>query len=206
VADVFISHSRLDRERVKPVADRLVSLGYSIRWQDTDVQDVQIEHREREIDAASAVLVMWSANAHGAPRVYGEAASGFDRGKLLQARLDATAPPPPFDEMRAADLSGVGEWGPLEQALSDLIKHDREPAAAPHFRLGIAPTTAAAGTPKLVTLGIALSLAAFVSALHSGVSGALQPSQLQIALVGILGVAVACAGLSANRLMTGLAD
>lgn len=200
MVDVFISHSKADREHVKPVAERLASLGYSVRWDDVETQR-PLDHREQEVDGSRAVLVVWSAHARNAAQVYGEAARAYDQCKLLQARLDGAAPPPPFYALPTTDLSGPGGWGPLEQALVDLVKNGRA-APCPPINLGPMPTIEAAGSPKLVSLATIAVLAAFVSALDSGIAGAIRPEHMGIALVGVLGVAGACAGLCAHRLFS----
>ena len=52
MADVFISYSRLDHERVKPLADRLTSLGYSIWWdKHLRAGQVFVDEIERQLDA-----------------------------------------------------------------------------------------------------------------------------------------------------------
>lgn len=201
MADVFISYSRLDRERVKPLAERLGSLGYSVWWgQSERPRQGLIDERDRALDSARAVLAVWSSNGRNAAEVHAEAALARDLGKLLQVKLDDVAPPVPFDGSEAADLTG-SEWGPLEHALSHLVKNG-ESAAAPQFDLGLAPTISAAGTPKLVTFAAAAVLTAFAGVLGATFNGVMTPEQSQVVLVGILAVAGLCVGLGAQRLFS----
>ena len=88
MADVFISYSRLDHERVKPIADRVVSLGYSIWW-DRRLRPGQVfvDEIERELDGARAVLTAWSSNARNSTWVYAESSRGLDAGKPVPQRL-----------------------------------------------------------------------------------------------------------------------
>ena len=203
VADVFISYSQLDRERVKPIAERLSSLGYSVWWGETGrLRQASLDERQRALDAARAVLAVWSANGRNAAEVYADAASALDAGRLLQVRLDAGSPPPPFQALGAADMTGAGEWGPLEHALSQLVKSEEGALPPQRADLGPAPAISATGSPKLVAFAVIAVLAAFAGALGAAFNGVMTPEQLQIALTGMLGVAGACAGLSAHRLFT----
>jgi hypothetical protein len=202
VANVFISYSRLDRERVRPLAEWLTSLGYSVWWDQSErARQASVDERERALNDARAVLVVWSLNGRNAANVHCEAAHALDAGKLLQLKLDPVTLPPPFDAVPAADMTAAGEWGPLEQALSRLAKGD-ESADAPRSALGPAPAISAAGSPKLVSIAVIAVLAAFAGALGAAFNGVMTPEQLQVALVGMLGVGIACAGLSAHRLFT----
>lgn len=201
MADVFISYSRLDRERVRPLAERLASLGYSLWWEPSDQpRQTSIDDRARALEEARAVLAVWSMNGRNAAELHADAAAALDAGKLLQLRLDAP-PPAPFDTLAAADMAG-GEWGPLEQALSGLVTDGQSIEAPKRVAPGFAPTMAATGAPKLVAVAVIAVLAAFAGGLAATFNGVMKPDQLQIALVGVLGVAGACAGLSAHRLFT----
>jgi hypothetical protein len=203
VADVFISYSQLDRERVKPLAERLASLGYSVWWDRPErARQASVDERERAIDAARAVLVVWSMNGRDAMEVHGDAAHALDCGKLLQLRMEVVALPPPFDTIPIADMTGAGEWGPLEHAISRLVKHGESNAPAGRAKLGLAPLIAATGSPRLVAFAVTAVLAAFTGAVGAGFNGVMTPEQLQIALLGMLGVAGACVGLSAHRFFT----
>lgn len=203
MADIFISYSRLDRERVKPLAERLSSLGYSVWWTGAErARQAPVDERERALHEARAVLVVWSGNGRDTIEVQADAACALDAGKLLQVKLEPVAPPPPFNAVAAADMAGGGEWGPLEHALARLIKGEERSASQPRTNLGPAPVLAASGAPTLVTIAIAAVLAAFAGALSAGWNGVMTPDQLRIALFGVLGVATLCAGMTAFRLFT----
>jgi hypothetical protein len=161
-----------------------------------------IDERESALDAARAVLTVWSLNGRNAAELHAEAASALDAGKLLQLKIDPVALPTPFDAIPAADMTGVGEWGPLEHALSRLVKDGQGHKPTPRAELGPLPTLAATGSPKLAAIAVIAVLAAFAGALGATFNGVMTPEQLQIALVGMVGVAGASAGLSAHRLFT----
>ncbi|MGH6951232.1 MAG: toll/interleukin-1 receptor domain-containing protein, partial [Vitreimonas sp.] len=117
MADIFVSYSRLDHDRVKPIAERLGSLGYSVWWEARD-ENASAEEVENALDSAHAVLAVWGVNALNSSWVYAEAARALDTGKLAQARIDDIELPLPFNAAACADLSGTrSEWGPIEDTL-----------------------------------------------------------------------------------------
>lgn len=202
MADVFISYSRLDHERVRPIADRLSSLGYTVWW-DRQLRPGQVfvDEIERELDGARAVLTAWSRNARDSTWVYAESSRGLDAGKLLQLRLDEARPPLPFDALELADMSGGrAEWGPLEDALARTV---RGGSIGPERKTpGVGPlaTAAAAGAPKLLSAATGASLAAYAAAVSAAYNGVMAPEQLQWTLIGVLTVGGASALVSAQRL------
>jgi hypothetical protein len=204
LADVFISYSRLDHERVKPIADRLTSLGYTIWWdKHLRAGQVFVDEIERQLDGAKAVLTAWSANARNSTWVYAESSRGLDAKKFLQVRLDNVQLPLPFDAMQVADLAGTGQWGPLEDSLSKLVRDGRAPEPVRKIVMpGPLATPAPAGMPKLITAATATTLAAYAGAVTATYNGVMAPEQLQVALFGMLGVAGASALLSAQRLIS----
>lgn len=203
MADVFISYSRLDHDRVKPIADRLVSLGYSIWWdKHLRAGQVFVDEIERQLDASKIVLTAWSHHARSSTWVYAEASRGLDASKFLQLRIDNVQLPLPFDALHCADMSGArAEWGSLEDALARKMRGQGDPPRRiPHP--GMFATPAAAGMPKLLTAATTATLVAYSGALTATYNGAMTPEQLQIALTGMIGVGGVCAALSAHRLLT----
>ena len=107
VADIFISYSRLDHDRVKPIADRLISLGYSIWWdKHLRAGEVFVDEIERQLTAARAVVTAWSHHARASTWVYAESSRGLDANKFMQVRIDNVQLPLPFDALQVADMSG----------------------------------------------------------------------------------------------------
>jgi TIR domain len=204
LADVFISYSRLDHERVKPIVDRLGSLGYSVWWdKHLRAGEVFVDEIERQLDGARAVLTAWSHNARSSTWVYAESSRGLDHQKFLQVRLDNVRPPLPFDALQSADMSsGRSEWGPLEDMLARLVRQGQAPAIATRTpTIGALATPAAAGSPKLLSFATGATLLAYSAAVAATYDGVMTPDQLQIALTGMIGVAGASAVLTAQRLL-----
>lgn len=204
MADVFISYSRLDHDRVKPIADRITSLGYSIWWdKHLRAGQVFVDEIERQLDSARVVLAAWSGNARNSTWVYAEAARGLDQNKFLQVRLDNAELPLPFNALQAANMSGGGEWGTLEHSLTSMVRGGAPPE--PQRRIpspGVLATPAAAGAPKLLTTATGATLIAYAGAVGATYNGVMTPDQLQLALYAMLGVAGVSAALSAQRLLS----
>jgi hypothetical protein len=202
LADVFISYSRLDHERVKPIADRVVSLGYSIWW-DRRLRPGQVfvDEIERELDGARAVLTAWSSNARNSTWVYAESSRGLDAGKFLQLRLDDVQPPLPFDALEVAEMTaGRMQWAPLEDALARTVRGGSPGPQRKPPSLGPLATPAVAGAPKLLSVATGTALAAYAAAVSAAYNGVMAPEQLQMALFGVLGVGGVSALVSAQRL------
>lgn len=203
MADVFIAYSRLDHDRVKPIADRLVSLGYTVWWDKHERADQMFaDEVARELDAAHAVLTVWSHSARDSTWVYAESSRALDAKKLVQMKVDNIQLPLPFDAVRAADMSGgKTEWGPLEDALTQIVRNRARPELAqPLPGIGLLQAPTPAGSPKLLLTALSATLAAYAGAVSATFNGVMSPEQLQIALVGMIGVAGACGALSAHRL------
>jgi len=203
MADVFISYSRLDHERVSPIAARLAASGYDIWW-DKKLQAGQIfvDEIEKQLDSARAVLTAWSSNARNSTWVYAEASRGLDAKKLVQVRLDGAHLPLPFDALQVTDLSGrQNDWGQLESGLQRLIKGGPPPdpvRVVPEVR-GI---PAVAGAPKLLSGLTAAGLGAYAVALsNTHLGSGLTPDQLQMGMTGLVGIAGASTVLTAQRLL-----
>ena len=119
MADVFVSYARPDEARSKLVAEALRSEGYAV-WRDDELP----AHRayadviQERLNSADAVVVLWSAEAARSQWVRAEADSARSRGTLVQASLDGTIPPIPFNQIQCADLNGANPgdapgWGKL---------------------------------------------------------------------------------------------
>jgi serine/threonine protein kinase len=103
---VFISYAREDRERVRPLVDILTSCGWYVWWDDRikageDFQPVTTS----ALDAARAVIVVWSKDAVKSRWVRGEAERGLARNILVPVQFDRTAIPIAYSMIHTADLS-----------------------------------------------------------------------------------------------------
>jgi len=107
MAHIFISYARCDEAVAATVADTLRQGGYEV-WRDDELP----AHRsyadviEERIKGASAVVVLWSSEAAKSQWVRAEADTARSALTLVQATLDGTIPPMPFNQIQCADLQG----------------------------------------------------------------------------------------------------
>ncbi|HET7604763.1 MAG TPA: TIR domain-containing protein [Sphingomicrobium sp.] len=107
MSDVFVSYARTDEPQAKRVAEALRALGYNV-WRDDELP----AHRpyseviEERLKSAKAVVVIWSAEAARSQWVRAEADAARSAGTIIQALLDGTMPPMPFNQIQCADLKG----------------------------------------------------------------------------------------------------
>jgi TolB-like protein len=103
---VFISYARADRPKVAPLADVLAARGHDVWW------DALIEGGtgfatmiEAKLQAADAVVVVWSATSVMSDWVRDEAAHARDRKRIVPVTIDGTEAPLGFRQYHMIDLS-----------------------------------------------------------------------------------------------------
>ena len=113
MANLFISYARPDQAEAKRIGEALAGTGLEV-WRDNQLpaHRAYSEVIEERLSGAKAVLVLWSEAALKSQWVRAEADFARNAGKLVQASLDGTEPPIPFNQIRFADLSG---WGGEEE-------------------------------------------------------------------------------------------
>jgi adenylate cyclase len=105
MTDVFVSYARPDEPQAQRVADALRAEGFRV-WRDDELpaHRAYSEVIEERLAAAGAVVVLWSCESAKSQWVRAEADTARAAGTLVQARLDATIPPLPFNQIQCADL------------------------------------------------------------------------------------------------------
>ena len=126
MAQVFISYARSTQALAEQVERKLLAAGYSV-WRDNALP----AHRpyadviEERLTEALAVVVLWSKDAARSEWVRSEANKARELGKLVQASLDRSLPPMPFDQLHCADLEGGvandGGWVKVLESVAHLI-------------------------------------------------------------------------------------
>src|SRR5690348_7646998 len=136
MTDVFVSYARSDEPQAERVAEALRAEGYHV-WRDDELP----AHRayadviEERLKSAKAVVVLWSAEAAKSQWVRAEADAARGAGTLVQATVDGTVPPLPFNQIQCADLSGSPDsagWRKLLASVAELT--GASPEAKPHSR------------------------------------------------------------------------
>ncbi len=105
MADIFVSYSRQDRERVAPLVAALEASGWSVWWDPDIAPGEEFDSLiSRELDAARALIVVWTPQSVESRWVRGEARDAADRGVLVPVRFDQARLPIDFRALHATDL------------------------------------------------------------------------------------------------------
>jgi adenylate cyclase len=107
MADIFVSYSRSDRDRVAPLVAALEAQGWSVWWDPEitpgDEFDALIG---AELESARAVVVVWSPLSVDSRWVKGEARDAADRGVLVPVRFENARLPIDVRSIHTTDLDG----------------------------------------------------------------------------------------------------
>jgi adenylate cyclase len=107
LADIFVSYSRQDKARVAPLVAALEAEGWSIWWDPAITPGEEFDSLiSKELDAARALLVVWTAASVDSRWVRGEARDAADRGVLVPVRFDNARLPIDFRAVHTTDLDG----------------------------------------------------------------------------------------------------
>jgi hypothetical protein len=119
MADIFLSYAREDATRARRVAQALESRGWSVWW-DRRIPHGQdfTAHIQLQLDAATCIVVLWSAAAVKSSFVRDEANEGLN-GRLVPLLLEPVKQPLGFRQYQSADLTdwtGKGTHEEFERA------------------------------------------------------------------------------------------
>jgi len=122
MADVFVSYARTDKARVAPVVAALEAAGLSVWWDPEISPGQEFDNEiEAELQAAAAVMVVWTPTSVASRWVRGEAREAADRGILVPVRFDGARLPMDVRAIHTTDLDG---WNEDRQSppLQDLLR------------------------------------------------------------------------------------
>ncbi len=128
MADIFVSYARVDKARVAPLVAALEARGWSVWW-DPEIAPGQEFDRQiaRELDAAKAVIVVWTPMSVDSRWVRGEARLAADRGVLVPVRFEHARLPIDALALHTTDLDDWQEdsqgaaFQQLSRALGPLL-------------------------------------------------------------------------------------
>jgi len=167
MADVFVSYARADKARVAPLVAAIEAKGWSVWW-DPEISPGQEfdDQIDAEIEAAKAVLVVWTPVSVVSRWVRGEAREAAERGILVPVRFEQARLPMDVRAIHTTDLDGWNEdpASPLAQeflrALAAMIARS-QPAqspkaaaspskakASPRYSICVLPFTNMSGDPE----------------------------------------------------------
>ncbi|MCH9807852.1 MAG: TIR domain-containing protein [Alphaproteobacteria bacterium] len=111
MADVFISYSKARSKEAADLARELVDLGFDVWWDSSLVPTGTFgEEIDRQLDAARAVIVIWSEESAKSKWVRSEAGHADRQEKLVNSRcagLDPFQIPKPFDQIHSVLLDDI---------------------------------------------------------------------------------------------------
>ena len=118
MADVFLSYARANQAEIERLGLALEEGGRSL-WYDRKIEGGThfAKDIERQLKAASAVVVAWSQESIESHWVLDEAGFARDEDKLIPITLDGTLPPFGFRQIQSIDFSN---WPQDESALASL--------------------------------------------------------------------------------------
>ncbi len=109
MADVFISYLKQDAEHAKALAADLEARGYTTWWDTSLLPGDQFpEEIKRQIDAAKAVIVIWTPDSVKSKWVRAEAARADAQGKLITIHTgdcDFSQIPMPFNTRQCGEVT-----------------------------------------------------------------------------------------------------
>src|ERR1700683_1264269 len=124
MADVFVSYSRSDKARVAPLVAAVQARGWSVWWDPAiDAGQQFYDPLDAELQAACAVLVVWTPTSVASRWVRGEARDAAERGILVPVRFEDARLP---IDVRAIQTTDLDRWGgdsasaPVQELLRSL--------------------------------------------------------------------------------------
>lgn len=122
MADVFVSYSRSDKARVAPLVAAIEAQGWSVWWDPAIDAGQQFDDQiDAELQAASAVLVVWTPTSVSSRWVRGEARDAAERGILVPVRFEDARLP---IDVRAIQTTNLDKWDedPTSAPFQDLLR------------------------------------------------------------------------------------
>ncbi len=121
MADVFVSYARADKPRVAPLVAAMEALGWSVWWDPEIAPGREFDDEiDEALQAARAVLVVWTPTSVASRWVRGEARDAADRGILVPVRFDQARLPIDVRAIHTTDLDAWRE-DPAHPALQECI-------------------------------------------------------------------------------------
>jgi TolB-like protein len=133
---LFLSYAHADQAKAQRLARTLEKAGYIVWWDALIEGGTRFAHSiDQALEAADAVLVLWSKRSVESDWVRDEAAQGRDRHRLVPLSLDGTLPPLGFRQIQTIDLThwhgrmGASQLRAIEHAIATALGHAFVPAA-----------------------------------------------------------------------------
>jgi len=155
MADVFVSYARSDKARVAPLVAAVEAQGWSVWWDPEIAAGQEFDDQiEAEINAAKAVLVVWTPTSVASRWVRGEAREAAERGILVPVRFEDARLPMDVRALHTTDLDSWGEdpesppFQEILRALGSMITRQGAPQSA-NAVASSAPSAFASGPTRV---------------------------------------------------------
>ena len=160
MADVFVSYARSDKARVAPLVAAIEAKGWSVWWDPEITPGQEFDDQiDAEIDAAKAVLVVWTPVSVASRWVRGEAREAAERGILVPVRFEQARLPMDVRAIHTTDLDGWSEdpaSAPAQECLRALGAMIARAQASRSAKTGSASALLGKGFRALLDLRAAL--------------------------------------------------
>lgn len=143
---LFVSYSRGDLARARPVIALLEGAGFDVWWDGRlEGGENYLQTTETALETADCVVVLWSATSTQSHWVRDEAQRGRERGCLVPLTIDGTMAPLGFRQFQLLDITAWdGAPGSPEAArILGAVRARTGGAAAPAWPAPPVPSTAA---------------------------------------------------------------
>ena len=121
-ATVFLSYSRGDQKRALPLIKAIEEAGYSVWWDGLlGGGERYFQTTQAALEAAKAVVVLWSKVSVASHWVHDEATRARDRNCLVPVTIDGTPPPLGFGQFQTIALLRAGRLRAGDPAIANLI-------------------------------------------------------------------------------------
>lgn len=168
---LFVSYSRTDLDRARPVIALLEQAGFDPWWDGRlEGGENYLQSTENALETADCVVVLWSATSTQSHWVRDEAQRGRERGCLVPLTIDGTIAPLGFRQFQLLDISGWDGSPASAEAARILVavraktggkaEGDLPQPAATRTPAAPAPTSGPALSRRTVMLGGAGAVAA----------------------------------------------
>ncbi len=119
---IFLSYSRVDLLRARPVIEVLDANGFDVWWDGRlEGGENYLQTTEAALESADCVVVLWSATSVASHWVRDEAQRGRERGCLVPLSIDGTFAPLGFRQFQLLDVSGWSGAGDSTEAARILV-------------------------------------------------------------------------------------
>ena len=164
---LFLSYTRADIARARPIIARLEQAGFDVWWDGLiEGGDHYLPTTEAALEGADCVVVLWSNISVDSTWVRDEAQRGRERGRLVPVSLDGTMSPLGFRQLQLIDISSwngkadAEELSRIVTAIHRLIDPDRAGAARALPAAPVVPPAKGVSRRTLMFAGTGLAIVA----------------------------------------------